>query len=97
MKRILLAVMMMFLVQSTAYAVEGKGKAGKFIKKKMAILENIKQKRGFLEDFERCIKSANSLEGLKSCRKKNKKEKEAFRAGKKDMKEKRDKRKKERD
>ena len=47
MKRILLAVMMMFLVQSTAYAVEGKGKAGKFIKKKMTVLENIKKNADF--------------------------------------------------
>ena len=88
MKRILLAVMMIFLVQSAAYAVEGKGRVGKFINKKGKLLENIETKRGLLKDFERCVKSANSPEDLKSCREKNKKKKEAMRAERKDMKEK---------
>ena len=87
MKKIILAVMMVFLVQSAAYADEGKGE--KFEKIKGKVLERINKKRGFLNDFESCVKSANAREDMKSCRKNHKKNMEALRAERKEMKEKR--------
>ena len=87
MKKIFLVVVMVFLVQNVSYADEGKGE--KFEKKKGKILERINKKRGFLNDFESCVKSADSREGLKTCRKKNKENMQAIRAERKDKKEKR--------
>jgi Tfp pilus assembly protein PilO len=97
MKRILLVVMMMFLVQSVAYADENKGKGEKFEKKKGKVIENINKRRGLLNKFEGCVKSAASREALKSCRKKHKEKMKAIRAETKERKEKRGKRRKERD
>ena len=55
---------------------------------KRNVLENIGTRRILLNDFESCIKSANSREDLKSCRNENKKGMEALRVKRKEMKEK---------
>ncbi len=55
---------------------------------KRNVLENIGTRRILLNDFESCIKSANSREDLKSCRNENKKRMEALRVKRKEMKEK---------
>lgn len=83
MKRILLVLMMMFLAQSVVYADEGKSKGEKFEKMKGKVLDRINKKRGFLNDFERCVQSASSRESLKSCRKTNKSNMEALRSERK--------------
>ena len=89
MKKIILAVMMVFLIQNAAYADDGKMKGEKLEKVKGKVLDRINKKRGFLNDFESCVKSANSREDMKSCRKKNKQNMEALRAERKEMKGKR--------
>ena len=55
---------------------------------KRNVLENIGTRRILLNDFESCIKFANSREDLKSCRNENKKRMEALRVKRKEMKEK---------
>ena len=55
---------------------------------KRNVLENIGTRRILLNDFESCIKSANSRDDLKSCRNENKKRMEALRVKRKEMKEK---------
>jgi hypothetical protein len=89
MKKIILAVMMVFLVQNAAYADDGKRTGEKLEKVKGKVLERINKKRGFLNDFEICVKSANSHEDMKSCRKKSKQNMEALRNERKEMKERR--------
>ncbi|MBT6717358.1 MAG: hypothetical protein HOB18_06955 [Nitrospina sp.] len=96
MKKIILAVMMVFLVQNAAYADEDKMKGEKIEKVKGKVLEHINKKRGFLNDFESCVKSVNSREDMKACRKKNKQNMEALRAERKEMKEKRKEKRKDR-
>lgn len=76
---------MVFLVQSAAYADEGE----RFAKIKAKVLEKVNKKRGFLNDFESCVKSANTREDMKSCRQNHKKNMEALRAERKEMKEQR--------
>ncbi len=85
MKRILLVAMVIFLVQSLAYAKKGRGQGGDIDKMKSRMIEIINTKRGLLDDFERCIKSAASREDMKSCRKNHKGKMEAVRAEKKKM------------
>ncbi len=85
MKKIILAVMMVFLVQSAAYADEGE----RFEKIRAKVLEKVNQKRSFLNDFESCVKSANTREDMKTCRQNHKKKMEALRAERKEMKGKR--------
>ena len=89
MKKIILAVMMVFLVQNAAYADDGKRTGEKLEKVKGKVLERINKKRGFLNQFESCVKSANSREDLKSCRKNNKQNMKTLKAERKEMKEKR--------
>ncbi len=89
MKKILLVVMMVFLVQSGAYAEEGEGKGEKLEKMKGKILENLNKRRGLLDELEDCVKSASSREDMKSCRKANKEKMEALRGERKEMKNKR--------
>jgi len=55
---------------------------------KRSVFENIGIRRILLNDFESCIKSANSREDLKSCRNENKKRMEALRVKRKEIKEK---------
>ena len=87
---------MVFLIQNAAYADDGKMKGEKLEKVKGKVLDRINKKRGFLNDFESCVKSANSREDMKSCRKKNKQNMEALRAERKEMKGKRKERRKKR-
>jgi len=89
MKKIILAVMMVFLVQNAAYADKDNDKGEKLEKVKGKVLERINKKRGFLNQFESCVKSANSREDLKSCRKNNKQNMKTLKAERKEMKEKR--------
>ena len=67
-------------------------KKKRFERRKGKVLENIGKRRALLNNFESCIKSANSREDLKSCRNTNKKSLEALRAERREMREKREKR-----
>ena len=60
-------------------------KKKRFERRKGKVLENIGERRALLNNFESCIKSANSREDLKSCRNRNNKGLEAFRAQRKEM------------
>lgn len=95
-KKLILAVLVVFLIQGSASADEGEGKGEKFEKIKGKVLERINKKRGFLNAFESCVKSANAREDMKSCRNNYKKNMEALRAERKEMKEKRKSRRKNR-
>ena len=64
-------------------------KKKRFERRKGKVLENIGKRRALLNNFESCIKSANSREDLKSCRNTNKKGREARRAERREMREKR--------
>ena len=101
MKIIFVSLIMSIMAQGAAYGQEDAGSGKNLEKIKNKVLENIGKRRSSLNDFESCIKSANSRDDLKSCRKKNKKRMETFRAEKKEirekMKEKRGKRRKEKD
>jgi hypothetical protein len=87
MKKLLLILAMVFLIQNMTNADEGKGK--RFEEKKGRVLENIGKKIGFLNNFKTCVTSASSREELKSCRMTNKKIMEEFRSAKKANKEER--------
>jgi len=89
MKKLLLILAMVFLVQNMAYAEEGRGKGKRFEENKGRVLENIGKKIGFLNNFKTCVTSASSRDELKSCRMTNKKTMEEFRSAKKANKEKR--------
>jgi|TARA_Y100000294_G_scaffold98645_1_gene91736 hypothetical protein len=101
MKTFFVTLMMIVMVQGVAYGEENPGRENKLERIKEKVLGNIEKRRSFLNDFESCIKSANSREDLKSCKKENKKRMEAFRSEKKEkrkkMKEKKEKRRKEKD
>ena len=83
MKKLLLILAMVFLVQNMAYAEEGRGKGKRFEQTKGRVLENIGKKIGFLNNFKTCVTSASSRDELKSCRMTNKKTMEEFRSAKK--------------
>ena len=87
MKKLLLILAMVFLVQNITYADEGKGK--RFEENKGRVLKNLNKKLGFLNTFKGCVTSAVSREELKSCKMKNKKIMDEFRATKKASKEER--------
>ena len=87
MKKLLLILATVFLVQNITYAGEGKGK--RFEENKGRVLENLNKKIGFLNTFKGCITSAGSREELKSCKTTNKKIMDEFRAAKKASKEER--------
>ena len=89
MKKLLLILAMVFLVQNMTYADEGKGKGKRFEENKGRVLENIGKKIEFLNNFKTCVTSASSREELKSCRMTNKKTMEGFRSAKKANKEQR--------
>ena len=63
-------------------------KKKRFERRKGMVLENIGKRHALLNNFESCIKSANSREDLKSCRNTNKKGREALRAERREMREK---------
>ena len=87
MRKLLLILAMVFLVQNITYAAEGKGK--RFEENKGRVLENLNKKLGFLNTFKGCVTSAGSREELKSCKTTNKKIMDEFRAAKKASKEER--------
>ena len=60
-------------------------KKKRFERRIRKVLENIRKRRALLNNFESCIKSANSREDLKSCRNTNKKGMEALRAERREM------------
>lgn len=64
-------------------------KSKRFETKKAQVLENIGKKRGILDTFESCVKSANSREDMKLCRASNKSSMETLRSQRKEMKAKR--------
>ena len=71
MKKLLLILAVVFLVQKTTYADEGKGK--RFEENKGRVLENLNENLGFLNAFKGCFTSAGFREELKSCKMTNKK------------------------
>ena len=89
MKKLLLILAMVFLVQNMAYAEEGRGKGKRFEENKGRVLENWNKKLGFLNTFKGCVTSAGSREELKSCKMTNKKIMDEFRSAKKASKEER--------
>jgi chromosome segregation ATPase len=70
-------------------------KKKRFARRKGKVLDNIGERRALLNNFESCVKSANSHEDLKSCRNKNKKRMEALHAERKKIKAQRENRRKE--
>ena len=54
-------------------------------RRKMKMLENVRKRRALLNNFESCIKSANSHEDMKSCKNRNKERMEALHAERKEM------------
>ena len=54
-------------------------------RRKMKVLENVRKRRALLNNFESCIKSANSHEDIKSCKNRNKERMEALHAERKEM------------
>ena len=83
MKKLLLILAMVFLVQNMTSADEGRGKGKRFEENKGRVLENIVKKIGLLNNFKTCVTSASSREELNSCRMTNKKIMEEFRSAKK--------------
>ena len=80
MRKLFLVLAALFLVQSMAYAEEGKEKGKRFEENKLRVLENLGKRIGFLNKFKSCVTSSGSRQELKSCRMTNKKNMEAFRA-----------------
>ena len=60
-------------------------KKKRFERRKMKVLENVRKRRALLNNFESCIKSANSHEDTKSCKNRNKERMEALHAERKEM------------
>ena len=60
-------------------------KKKRFERRKGKVLENIGERRALLNNFESCIKSANSHEDMKSCKNKNKERMEALPAERKEL------------
>ena len=60
-------------------------KKKRFERRKGKVLENIGKRRALLNNFESCIKSANSHEDIKSCKNRNKERMEALHAERKEM------------
>ena len=89
MKRILFAVIMIFLIQSAAHAQEDSSRSEKFEKMRGKVLEHINNKRGLLDAFESCVQSTNTREDMKSCRKTHKGKMDALRSERKHRKDKR--------
>ena len=66
---------------------KAEGKKKRFERRKMKVLENVRKRRALLNNFESCIKSANSHEDIKSCKNRNKERMEALHAERKEMRE----------
>ena len=80
MKKLLFALMLMFLFQHIAYADKLKGKGKRFEQNKAWIVGQTNKKIGILKAFEGCVQSANSRQELKTCRQNKKQEMEPLRA-----------------
>ena len=82
MKKMLFALMALFLFQPIAYADELKGKGKKFEQNKAWIIEQTNKKITILKAFEGCVQSTNSRQELKACRQTKKQKMEPLRAAK---------------
>ena len=82
MKKFLFVAVMAFLIQNVAYA-EDMGNSDKVEEKKGQIIEHINKKRGLLNEFESCVKSAGSRADLKNCRKQYKEKMDSMRSERK--------------
>ena len=80
MKKLLFALMLVFLFQHIAYADKLKGKGKRFEQNKAWIIGQTNKKIGILKAFEGCVQSANSRQELKACRQNKKQEMEPLRA-----------------
>jgi hypothetical protein len=69
MSKVILSFLFIFLFQGAGYADEGDRRSENFETKKTRVLENIGKKRSAMNTFESCVKSANSREEFKACRK----------------------------
>ena len=92
MKKLLFALMAVFLFQHIAYADELKGKGKRFEQNKAWIIAQTSKKIGILKAFEGCVQSANSRQELKACRQTKKQEMEPLRAAGKERRAEREKR-----
>ena len=90
MKKLLFALMAVFLFQHIAYADESKGK--RFEQNKAWIIEQTNKKIVILKAFEGCVQSANSRQELKTCRQTKKQEMEPLRAAREERRAEREKR-----
>ncbi|MZG29237.1 MAG: hypothetical protein F3741_00265 [Nitrospinae bacterium] len=82
MKKFLFVAVMAFLIQNVAYA-EDMGNSDKVEERKGQIIEHINKKRGLLNEFESCVKSAGSRADLKNCRKQYKEKMDSMRSERK--------------
>ncbi len=80
MKKLLFALMLMFLFQHIAYADKLKGKGKRFEQNKAWIIEQTNKKIVILKTFEGCVQSVNSRQELKACRQTKKQGMEPLRA-----------------
>ena len=92
MKKLLFALMLVFLFQHIAYADKLKGKDKRFEQNKAWIIGQTNKKIGILKAFEGCVQSANSRQELKTCRQNKKQEMEPLRAAGKERRAEREKR-----
>ena len=92
MKKLLFALMLVFLFQHIAYADKLKGKGKRFEQNKAWIIGQTNKKIGILKAFEDCVNSANSRQELKVCRQTKKQKMEPLRAAKEERRAEREKR-----
>jgi hypothetical protein len=69
MSKVILSFLIIFLFQGAGYAEEGDRRSENFETMKTKVLENIGKRREAMNTFESCVKSANSREDFKACRK----------------------------
>lgn len=69
MNKIILSFLIVFLFQSVGNAEEGDRSSKNFETMKSKVLENTEKRGEAMDTFKNCVKSANSKEELKACRK----------------------------
>ena len=69
MRKIILSILMVFLIQNIAGAKERESNSESFEALKLKVLENISKRRVAMNAFEACVKSANDKKDFKTCRK----------------------------
>ncbi|MBT5027242.1 MAG: hypothetical protein HOL15_02405 [Nitrospinaceae bacterium] len=69
MRKIILSILMVFLIQNIAGAKERQSNPENFEALKLKVLENIGKKRVAMNAFETCVKSALDKKDFKTCRK----------------------------